>query len=93
MSSTSGPARFDEKGTLKDRLTWVPGGMTGGAAEAVDGRLMGCVTGMSWLLREKGKPTEGFIESQPCRAVPVKLDIFCIGDGEGALGKKRAGCG
>jgi hypothetical protein len=73
MSSGSGPARFDEKGTLKDRLTCVPGGMTGGALVAVDGRFIGAVMGMSWFVRENGKPAEGDIFSQPCRACPVKL--------------------
>jgi hypothetical protein len=65
MSSTSGPARFEAKGTLKDRLTWVPGGMTGGGALAVEGRLIGAVTGISWFDLEKGKPAEGVIFSQP----------------------------
>jgi hypothetical protein len=78
MSSGSGPARFDEKGTLKDRLTCVPGGITGGALVAVEGRLIGAVTGMSWLVLENGKPAEGAIFSQPCRAWPVKLVILCI---------------
>lgn len=85
MSSTSGPGRLEAKGTLKDRFTWVPGGMTGGAEVAVDGRLMGAVTGMSWFDLVKGKPAEGAIFSQPCRAWPVKLDILCI-TGESALG-------
>jgi hypothetical protein len=78
MSSGSGPLRLEEKGTLKDRLTWVPGAMTGGAEVAVAGRLIGAVTGSSWLEREKGKPAEGVIFSQPCRAEPVKFDILCI---------------
>jgi len=78
MSSGSGPGRFDEKGTLKDRLTWVPGGITGGADVAVVGRLMGAATGISWLDLENGKPVEGAIFSQPCRAWPVKLDILCM---------------
>lgn len=87
MSSTSGPGRLEAKGTLKDRLTCVPGGMTGGAEVAVDGRLMGAVTGISWLDREKGKPAEGAIFSQPCRAWPVKFDILCIAWGRDALGR------
>lgn len=78
MSSGSGPARFDEKGTLKDRLTCVPGGMTGGAEVAVEGRLIGAATGISWLDLEKGKPVEGAIFSQPCLAEPVKVDILCM---------------
>jgi hypothetical protein len=68
MSSGSGPARFEEKGTLKDRLTCVPGGITGGAEVAVDGRFIGAVTGISWFDLEKGKPVDGAIFSQPCRA-------------------------
>lgn len=68
MSSGSGPARLLLKGTLKLRLTWVPGGMTGGAEVAVLGRLIGAVTGMSWLDLENGKPADGVIFSQPCRA-------------------------
>lgn len=79
MSSGSGPGRFDEKGTLKDRLTWVPGGIAGGALVAVAGRFIGGVTGMSWLVLENGKPADGVIFSQPCRAWPVKFDILCIG--------------
>lgn len=86
MSSTSGPAKLDAKGTLKDRLTWVPGGMTGGAEVAVEGRLMGAVTGMSWFDLVKGKPAEGAIFSQPCRAWPVKFDILCI------VGRDALGC-
>jgi hypothetical protein len=78
MSSGSGPARFDEKGTLKDRLTCVPGGITGGALVAVDGRFIGAVTGISWLDLENGKPADGAIFSQPCRAWPVKFDILCM---------------
>jgi hypothetical protein len=88
MSSGSGPGRFDEKGTLKDRLTCVPGGITGGALVAVDGRLIGAVTGSSWLDRENGKPAEGAIFSQPCRAEPVKVDILCMVEVRGG----RPGC-
>jgi len=33
---------------------------------------------MSWLVLEKGKPVEGAIFSQPCRAEPVKFDILCM---------------
>jgi hypothetical protein len=78
MSSGSGPARFEEKGTLKDRLTCVPGAITGGALVAVDGRLIGAATGISWFDLENGKPADGAIFSQPCRAEPVKLDILCM---------------
>jgi hypothetical protein len=79
MSSGSGPARFELKGTLKDRLTCVPGGITGGALVAVEGRFIGgAVTGISWLDRENGKPADGAIFSQPCRAWPVKFDILCM---------------
>ena len=78
MSSGSGPARFDEKGTLKDRLTCVPGGITGGADVAVEGRFIGAVTGISWFDLENGKPVDGAIFSQPGRAEPVKLDILCM---------------
>jgi hypothetical protein len=42
--------------------------MTGGAEVAVLGRLIGAVTGISWLLLENGKPADGVIFSQPCRA-------------------------
>jgi len=65
MSSTSGPERVEAKGTLKDRLTCVPGAMTGGAAEAVEGLFIGAVTGRSWLDLENGKPAEGVIFSHP----------------------------
>lgn len=68
MSSGSGPARLLLKGTLKLKFTCVPGGMTGGAEVAVDGRLIGAVTGISWLDLENGKPADGVIFSQPCRA-------------------------
>jgi hypothetical protein len=78
MSSGSGPARLEAKGTLKDRLTWVPGAMTGGADVAVEGRLMGAVTGISWLDREKEKAVEGAIFSQPWRAWAGKLDNLCM---------------
>lgn len=56
---------MEEKGTLKDRLTWVPGGMTGGCDVAVEGRLIGAVTGISWLDLEKEKAVDGAIFSQP----------------------------
>jgi hypothetical protein len=56
----------------------VPGGMTGGGAEAVVGRFIGAVTGISWLDLEKGKPVEGVIFSQPWRAWPVKFEILCM---------------
>jgi hypothetical protein len=69
---------LDEKGTLKDKLTCVPGGITGGALVAVDGRFIGAVTGISWLDLENGKPADGAIFSQPCRAWPVKFDILCM---------------
>jgi hypothetical protein len=79
MSSGSGPARFELKGTLNDKLTCVPGGITGGALVAVEGRFIGgAVTGISWLERENGKPADGAIFSQPCRAWPVKFDILCM---------------
>jgi hypothetical protein len=78
MSSGSGPARLEEKGTLKDRLTCVPGGMTGGAEVAVEGRLIGAVTGISWFDLENEKPVEGAIFSQPCRAWAGKFESLCM---------------
>jgi hypothetical protein len=52
--------------------------MTGGALVAVAGRFIGAVTGISWLDLENGKPADGAIFSQPCRAEPVKLEILCM---------------
>ena len=78
MSSGSGPARLEEKGTLKETLTWEPGAMTGGADVAVEGRLIGAETGISWLDREKEKAVDGAIFSQPWRACAGKLDSLCM---------------
>lgn len=91
MSSGSGPARLEEKGTLKDRLTWVPGGMTGGAEVAVEGRLIEAVTGISWLDLENEKPVEGVIFSQPCRACAGKFESLCmvVEDTPGGVGGRR----
>lgn len=76
-SSASGPARLEAKGTLKERLTQVPGVMVGVTAAALDGRLTGWL-GRSLCDRDMPKPIEGVIFSHPWRAWPVKLDILCI---------------
>jgi hypothetical protein len=39
--------------------------MTGGCDVAVEGRLIGAVTGISWLDLEKEKAVDGAIFSQP----------------------------
>ena len=78
-SSTSGPVRFDEKGTLKERLTLASAGVSGVIGVVpFDGRLMGG-GGMEASMFGRDMPkAAGVIFSQPCRACPVKLLNFCI---------------
>lgn len=81
MSSTSGPPRLEEKGTLKERLTLLPGVEPGEAAAELDGCLMGGVAGgMWWLCGLEPKPIEGDTFSHPCLAEPVKFEILCMAE-------------
>jgi len=91
MSSGSGPCRLEEKGTLKERLTCVPGAITGGADVAVEGRLIGAETGISWFDLENEKLVDGAIFSQPCRAWAGKFESLCMVVDEYAQGVWRAG--
>lgn len=74
-SSTSGPARLEEKGTLKERFTvgsTPVGGVMGGAP---------CGRRSDWAdmsVCGLDIPKAGVIRSQPCRAWPVKLEILCM---------------
>jgi len=86
-SSGSGPARCEEKGTLKDRLRGPCRGAVCLPKAATSGR--GCFEGGKTIPGMGGsggcggrgpKPIEGVILSQPWRALPVKLEILCMTD-------------
>ena len=76
ISWGSGPAKLDEKGTLKDRLTKVSEAVRGDMGEPFMGRLTGWTMGMSICCLDM-KPF-GVIFSRPWRADPVMFWNLCI---------------
>ena len=77
MSSASGPARLEEKRTLKERLTVESNELAGETGLPANGRLEGGEMGESRLARDMPNVV-GVIFSHPWRAEPVRLLILCI---------------
>lgn len=78
-SHTSGPVRFEAKGTLKERLTLVSAGVSGVIGVVpFNERLMGGGGIEASMFGREMPKAAGVIFSQPWRAWPVKLLSFCM---------------